>query len=1612
MQPHQPECNPIQIGDEICVNSLSCESPSCLRINRPPGADSWVNVDTISLGTHPGGQENFEGAGSTPFDDDVAGAKTLDPSGVSNEAYADGDSELMHVFDEAGCSGVIDALDGSERVFDLGAEELPSREQREVPGMNASTLRVGDIWQDLCHHAFSLQSHFGYFVRALVSRTSRPVYRAPTSSPFPMPLPYPEVFSKGSCESHSSNAPLLKIVNLQIAALNWLTLNQIREPPSWICGKNSLSDLQWKVVKRLRRMCEDWFQLAEVPASSMGRTAAKQETFEKTLAKLEDHARSSLDHGTHYVGGKKKNLRARPCSKRGSVVGSMQKSDLSGALSIVASRIKMSGKPSFDPTPFLNKETRELYEHPLQGVSDDLINGLSPPRVCVHANFKEKLALLRLLEKTNRLSFRSGVSVCKGFGNGLFSVPKDLDVDRLILDARPANLLQSPPNRFIMSMGSSYSLMGLHLAKSEKLLMSGDDLSNFFYMFVVNGERETKNFLEWAIPTDAVKHMHCFPKELLNEPYVYACLSTLAMGDGAACEFAQTSHLAIAVQSGVFNRQNIVTMHGAIPRGKFVGGIIIDDVILIEKVNIDADSALLSEQKRQSIHCMYQKVGLEAHPSKGFANQSKANFWGASVDGESGLIRANLTRAVSLCWIAQQVAAIRLASVGLLESLAGGFVSIFSYRRRMLSLLDSIYTVQADREQSDIIHLPITLVDELTLMAILCPLAVTDIRTPFSEHLYCVDASDWGEAVVKAHVGEQLGQELHRHALKRSVWTKMLSPFKRLMREKGMLSSDCELPPGEEPYSEHPLWQTAAKGLSYSLVCKTRAKRKRHINLGEVKSFIDAELAAGLSSGEGCRVPIIADSQVSLGAMTKGRSASPGINRLLRSSLGFFLGLGVYSSGAYARSADNPADDPTRGRSVRKASIELPEWWNLAASGNFVEMDDFLTELNLHPEQLDHVPNLNELNLENPEIFCKVPSSHHAVVRARLRERAMKKAATTPESFASNSSDLRVTPWSEEVNSILLSFPKDLFVLSENAAWPPVEPGFLDIYSGKKGFARKAVSFGAAWVLTIDIEDGADCDLLQKSLRIKLHKLLEGGAFIHFSAAPVCASFSRAITPAIRSHLHPKGVPWASDLMKQKLKDGNTHLRFVCLMISTCIGMGVHYWFENPDSSHMWYQKEVTSLPKRACERFFRTDFCVFGTPWRKRTRFITSSRLAGTKRLCSRDHVHRILRGRSHQHGKCWTKVAEPYPSKLTTLLAWSACCDLGILKVKGGLTGGMAKCSGCRIGEAKNPGPSKKNNYNRAFGDLSNQPLVRAETSKLGERQWLLFCQWIDSRVGSSLLDSLWNCPSLMGLAMAQYGQHLYESGESIYKMRQLVTYAQRISPILKGKLSSAWNLISKWETLEPVVHRRPVPLKLYEAIIAVSIGWGWLRFAGCVVIAYCGCCRMGEVLRSKRKHLVLASDVSLPVSSPAFLRIMGPKPGRRGLGKIQHVKVDDVAGCKFLHSVFAKLDGDEPLYPGASSSFRKRWDTCLTAFRIPKGFSLTPGGLRAGGTIELYRRGLGIHDLLWRLRLRHIETLQHYLQEVSTDVTMFDLPMVSRVLIAGASEMYPIFIQTSDS
>lgn len=99
------------------------------------------------------------------------------------------------------------------------------------------------------------------------------------------------------------------------------------------------------------------------------------------------------------------------------------------------------------------------------------------------------------------------------------------------------------------------------------------------------------------------------------------------MSDSAACEYAQTSHMALGLQCQAFTPAQLVTLHGRIPRDHVMAGIIIDDFILLEKVARDAFQALLSAERRARMHAMYKQVGLDAHPTKGFAGEDKASFW-------------------------------------------------------------------------------------------------------------------------------------------------------------------------------------------------------------------------------------------------------------------------------------------------------------------------------------------------------------------------------------------------------------------------------------------------------------------------------------------------------------------------------------------------------------------------------------------------------------------------------------------------------------------------------------------------------------------------------------------------------------------------------------------------------------------------------------------------------------------------------------------------------------------------------------------------------------------------------------------------------------------------
>ena len=433
----------------------------------------------------------------------------------------------------------------------------------------------------------------------------------------------------------------------------------------------------------------------------MGRGASKHEALEEVLTKLERLAKEhvvALGYNKH--GLQRRNVELAAPVK---VLGKMGSNNLEAAQPIIAKRIKMSGKPTFDPRPFLDERSKNLYEDPIgHACSLEDFDG-ELPAVKVHATHKEKVSLLKKLDDTQRLVIAREHEVREYAANGLFTVVKDLEYDRLILDGRRPNALQPPLNRWIMSMAAGSNLLDISLEPSEDLLMSGDDLKDYYYMFEVNHSRACRNFLAGPLRgRDAMQFASC-PSDVGEDELVYACLKSLAMGDCSACEFAQTAHLSLGLRSRAFKLEQLLTLRGRVPRTSFIAGIVIDDMIFMEKIQkTETLVPEMSQEAKKRIAAMeaqYSAVGLETHPKKSFRDSLEASFWGAHVDGKAGLVRANPQRVIPMMSIVCRTLQLGCASVGLLEAIAGVFISIFTFRRRLFSLLNEIYQLPSSLDR-------------------------------------------------------------------------------------------------------------------------------------------------------------------------------------------------------------------------------------------------------------------------------------------------------------------------------------------------------------------------------------------------------------------------------------------------------------------------------------------------------------------------------------------------------------------------------------------------------------------------------------------------------------------------------------------------------------------------------------------------------------------------------------------------------------------------------------------------------------------------------------------------------------------------------------------------
>ena len=312
----------------------------------------------------------------------------------------------------------------------------------------------------------------------------------------------------------------------------------------------------------------------------------------------------------------------------------------------------------------------------------------------------------------------------------------------------------------------------------------------------------------------------------------------------------------------------------------------------------------------------------------------------------------------------------------------------------------------------------------------------------------------------------------------------------------------------------------------------------------------------------------------------------------------------------YFSSKINRADGPTRDASPQPPDRELPDWFNLD------DQEVFLRELDVWLDanggSFQHELPFHLLNGDGPVDLQTMTHMKKPTARRRLVKEMKDKNAAESEKIELQTSQETMessetivpqpvegfpfnSKWEEAVYLLRTHFDDKQFFFNKDFE-KFSEPGALDLFSGNYGVAKQMIRAGAPWVLTFDIKRSQSENLLDPALQELLLKLLELGAFKSVGMAPICASFSRAVTPAVRSRRWPRGLHGITATMRQKVREGNAHADFCIKVIGIAIALNISFWCENPDTSFIWIQRGWQAYALPDSRELFRLSYCRFGT--------------------------------------------------------------------------------------------------------------------------------------------------------------------------------------------------------------------------------------------------------------------------------------------------------------------------------------------------------------------------------------------------------------------------------
>lgn len=686
------------------------------------------------------------------------------------------------------------------------------------------------------------------------------------------------VHHPSSSNSHGGNRPLFNLPTLA------------RSP----------SKAQVRLQNYLRRICSDFAARARIGhiPFTIGSDIAAEDRPSGVLTSDEGEPQPARTTSKHF-----------PSFPAGASDLAGSYTDPASVVPLVASRVSLPERlhlidladvlpPSVAAT-YSHEESPQLMRDPLEY---RLRHAQSPPtRPRIHGARSEYVKLIGRLASLGMVAFTRHPKAI----NGVFTVRKDADTDRLIINAIPANqfFVDSPP----VDLPNASHMLQVRVTVGARLNVGKSDLSNFYHHLRLPA---------WMRPYFALP---CLTREEMTGlglpcegELVYPMCVSLPMGFSHAVYLAQLCHEHVLYRSGVIDSaDSLFQSAGQLLCGaRVLHGIYIDDFFCL---GIDRQA---SERLLARVLDAYRSAGFVVKDSKVVRPTADVvTVLGFDIDGRTAEIRPSARMVCDLVASTRHLLRQPIVRGHSLSQLIGSWTWCMMLRRPALAALQRAYHYIEVAGTKPFTLWPTVRRELITCLALL-PLMRGRLDAPFFDRLVATDASEFGAGVVAAPLVEDLltavlpvcSSRGHAHG---QVMLRT-EPVRAVLDDPSALSTS--------PWSLLP-HLASLYDRYYAMVDRTSFREiisqswlwREHINLLEVRAVTLAlHWLLTYPSVVDARVLLLTDSLVTLYSLWKGRSSSPGLLLALRKAQALTLAGGITLMLGWIPSERNPADEPSR----------------------------------------------------------------------------------------------------------------------------------------------------------------------------------------------------------------------------------------------------------------------------------------------------------------------------------------------------------------------------------------------------------------------------------------------------------------------------------------------------------------------------------------------------------------------------------------------------------------------------------------------------------------------------------------------------------------------------